>query len=192
MFTCAAMLIVPFVLVYTQGIVDVDYNQPLLGYIMCLAYWINIIRLPYQNVMETAGHFMQTKKMAIIEAVLNVGISCILVMMFGIVGVAVGTVIAMGYRTVCYAAYASQNILNISIGNFIKRILVSGLALVIVFVCCFSLNLSQYPVEHFSDFWEWSLFAMGVFLVVSVVTIGVNFVLYPDNPLTRVLKTKRK
>ena len=127
MFTCAAMLIVPFVLVYTQGIVDVDYNQPLLGYIMCLAYWINIIRLPYQNVMETAGHFMQTKKMAIIEAVLNVGISCILVMMFGIVGVAVGTVIAM-----------------------------------------------------------------GVFLVISVVTIGVNLVLYPDNPLTRVLKTKRK
>lgn len=192
LFACAAMLIVPFVLVYTQGVVDVDYNQPLLGYFMCLAYWINIIRLPYQNVIETAGHFKETKKMAIIEATLNVTISCVLVAALGTVGVVIGTVVAMTYRTIGYAVYASRNILKVSLSNFVKRILVSGLALGMVFGVYFGAGINQFLVENISNFGEWVLCAIGIFLVVTVVTIGVNLILYRNNPLVAALRAKTK
>ncbi|MBQ9844165.1 MAG: hypothetical protein IJO31_08450 [Oscillospiraceae bacterium] len=59
-----------------------------------------------------AGHFKQTKSMAITEALLNVGLSCILVMACDTVSVVIGTVVAMGYRTVCYATYASGKLLG--------------------------------------------------------------------------------
>ncbi len=192
LFACAAMLIVPFVLVYTQGVMDVNYNQPLLGYFMCLAYWINIIRLPYQNVIETAGHFKQTKRMAIIEAVLNVSISCILVVVLGTVGVVVGTVIAMMYRTIGYAIYTSKNILKVSCKRFAKRIFVSVLVLGIVFAMYFATGMNQCYVMNISNFGQWILYAIGTFLVVAIVTIGVNLAFYPDNPLGEGLQAKRR
>ena len=191
LFACAAMLIVPFVLVYTQGVIDVDYNQPLLGYFMCLAYWINIIRLPHQNVIETAGHFKQTKRMAIIEAVLNVSTSCSLVAVLGTVGVVIGTVIAMTYRTIGYAIYASKNILKVSMRNFVKRILVSGLVLVVIFGCYFGAGLIHSFATSISHFGEWVLYALGTFMAVTIITMGINYIFYPDNPLAKQRKAKR-
>ena len=44
---------------------------------------------------------------AIIEAVLNLVTAVALVLKFGLVGVAVGTLVAMVYRTCCLAWYTS-------------------------------------------------------------------------------------
>lgn len=192
LFACAAMLIVPFVLVYTQGVVDVDYNRPLLGYFMCLAYWINIIRLPHQNLIETAGHFRQTKKMAIIEAVLNMGLSCILVAMLGIVGVVIGTVVAATYRTIAYAIYASRNILKISLKKFGKRMFVSGLVLGAIFGIYFGAGINKCLIANISSFGQWVLYAMGTFSAATGVTIGINLACFPDNPIFKGLRAKRK
>lgn len=180
LFGCAAIMIVPFVLVYTAGVYDVNYNQPLIGYLMCLAFWLAAIRLPYQNVIEAAGHFKQTKGIAIVETALNVGLSCILVVLCGTVGVVIGTVVAMGYRTVCYAAYASKKFLEQSIMGFMKRLLVSAISILAIVVPVFFLGVNESLLQTITGYGEWTMAAIAVFLYVTMVTIVVNFVCYFD------------
>ncbi|NLA84082.1 MAG: sugar isomerase, partial [Clostridiales bacterium] len=54
-----------------------------------------------------AGHYKQTQMSAIIEMLLNIIISIALVFRWGLVGVAIGTFIAMAYRTCYLALYLS-------------------------------------------------------------------------------------
>lgn len=178
MFGCAAMLVVPFVTVYTAGIHDVNYQQPMLGYLMCLAYLLSAIRLPYQNVIEAAGEFKRTKGFAITEAVLNLGLSCILVMLFGVVGVVLGTVIAMGYRTVCYAFFARKHMLHLPLAGLVKRTAVTAMSLAAVFVPFFVLKLDTYLQGCVSGYAQWVLAAIVSFACITVVTLAVNYLFY--------------
>lgn len=179
-FSCAAILIVPFVMVYTAGVQDVNYNQPAMGYLMCLAYWLTVIRLPYQNVIEAAGHFKETKGIAIAEAVLNVGLSCVLVAACGTVGVVIGTVVAMAYRTVCYAIYASKKLLGQNILCFVKRLLVSILALAAIFAPIFLFHMEEKLLQAATGYLEWIMVAFVVFFYVATVTAAINGVCYFD------------
>ena len=125
MYSCTCLLIVPFVMIYTKGVVDIDYSRPVFGYVLSFAYLFYCIRIPYQTIVEVAGHFRQTKQGAYFEAVLNITSSIFLCWKFGIVGVAIGTLLAMAFRTFQYALYITKAGL-IKRGNsvFIKRILV--------------------------------------------------------------------
>lgn len=177
-FSCAAILIGPFVMVYTAGVQDVNYHQPVMGYLMCLAYWLTVIRLPYQNVIEAAGHFKETKGIAITEAVLNVGLSCVLVAACGTVGVVIGTVVAMAYRTVCYAIYASKNLLEQNILRFLKRLLVSVLTMGVVFAPVFLFGINEIILQAATGYLEWFVVACMVFFYVTIVAVLINGVCY--------------
>lgn len=61
-FGCTSMLIVPFVKVYTKGVTDANYIQPIFAYIITCAYAVHCLRLPYNMMVLAAGHFKQTQK----------------------------------------------------------------------------------------------------------------------------------
>lgn len=111
-FSCALVLIVPFVKLYTKEIDDVNYIEPLFAAIAVVAQMVMCIRQPYLTVVRAAGHYKQTKNGALMEAGLNIVISVILTHFFGIVGVAVGTLAANLFRTLQFANYLKKDILN--------------------------------------------------------------------------------
>ncbi len=121
LFTSTALLILPFVQIYTDGITDADYYRPLFAYVLVAAEAIYCIRLPYHAVVLAAGHFKQTKKGAYTEAIINIVLSIILVNFMGILGAAIATFVAMLYRTVQYAVYLSKNILQRDILYLLKE-----------------------------------------------------------------------
>ena len=173
LFACTATLIVPFVMLYTAGVVDDNYHQPALGICMCLAYWISAIRLPYQKVIEAAGQFKETKKYAVIEAILNVCVSCVLVIAWGTVGVVVGTIIAMGYRTVCYMAYVTKHIIQQPWKKLVKRVAISAASMGITILLCDRM-LGEIP-----SFSKWVLAGFIVAAVSACITLTINFIFYP-------------
>ena len=65
---------------------------------MVLASFIYIIRLPFQNIVIAAGKFKETNAASFGEAGINIVISIICVQFFGIVGVAIGTCVAVTFR----------------------------------------------------------------------------------------------
>ncbi len=131
-YTMAGLLIVPFVRVYTQDIADVSYIVPVFAALIVLANGAYCLRLPYNIMVNAAGHFKQTQSSAIIEACMNVVISVLLVSRYGLVGVAIGTFVAMGYRTTYLAWYLRRNILHRSFTHYLRHLALDALTLVLI------------------------------------------------------------
>ncbi len=130
-FTIAGIMMLPFVTVYTKGIKDVNYIRPVFSLVMVVGMAIYCFRIPYQSVVEAAGHYRQTRRGALIEAVVNIVVSVATVMRFGLVGVAIGTFIANLIRTGNYVTYVSRHLMKRSFWKFIRHLL-SGLVIVAV------------------------------------------------------------
>lgn len=172
-YTCSIILIVPFVSVYTKKIVDANYIRPLFGTLLVLSEFLWAIRLPYSSITLAAGHFKETRKGAWIEAITNIVISVILVFKYGIIGVAVGTLIAMLIRTVEFVYHTNKYILNRNVFESIKKILVIIIeVLLIVF-------LSKYlPKINVVSYLTWIEYALLVGLLAVIVVLPINIIIY--------------
>lgn len=177
-FSITAFLLVPFVSVYTKGITDADYIAPTFAIIITLAQASYCLRLPYNVVVLAAGHYKETQWSAIIEAVINVVVSIILVNTHGLVGVAVGTIIAMVYRTCYLAFYLRKNIINRSIHHFIKHVFVDILT-VILYACFMSQTTSFYQMNELT-YISWIGLAIKVGITFVLLAIPVNLFAYRE------------
>ena len=184
-FGCTGVLILPFIQVYTSGINDANYQVPLFAALITLAHAGHCLRLPYDLLILAAGHFRQTQRCHITAALLNVGISVLTVKLWGLVGVAIGTLCAMAYQTVWMAVYDSRHILKNSIRSFAKHLLVDMLTALPA-----SLISIQIPMGSVS-YGAWILLAFEVAGVWALAVFGINALFYRDKVL-RLLKTLRK
>ena len=120
-FTITGILILPFVKIYTANINDAQYSVPLFAFILTLAYGIACVRNGLFNLIRAAGHYRQTQSASLIEAFLNLGLSVFLVIRFGLVGVALGTLLSAIYFTIFETVYLSRHIVKWPIKNFLKQ-----------------------------------------------------------------------
>lgn len=172
LFSTAAIAASPFIRLYTKGVTDVNYLRPAFGIVMLIAEAFYCIRLPYQYAVYAAGHFRQTRNDAIIEAVMNIALSVVLVSRYGLIGVAVGTLVSMFFRTVRYIWYYHRNLIKDPDGikDDLVRVGVSALEIgLIILMACFIPEVSS--SGYFS--WLLSSFAacIGCTLIVAVVSI---------------------
>ena len=173
LFICGAILIVPFALVYTKGIVDVSYSRWAFGILSCINQFIFCARLPYQMVVEAAGHFKQTKKGAVFEAILNIVLSIILVIKFGLIGVTIGTFCALTFRFFQYSTYSSKNILNRGMKQIIKLLLITILeALTMV------LLVQVLPNIEMNSYIEWFKYAVIISILTLIVILAYTMIFF--------------
>ena len=175
LYTVTAVLIVPFVMVYTRDVTDADYYAPLFAVLLCTAYGAYCIRMPYFAVIKSAGHFRQTQTSSIIEAVMNIGISLIMVWKFGIIGVAFGTLAAMVYRTLYLVWYLSRNILCRPMRKFWKSMGIDA-------VCVCLMAAGTFRLSHLcGSYAEWFLMAFEVLVLALVLCAAVNYIFAREN-----------
>ena len=175
LFSTAAIVISPFVTIYTKGVTDVEYLRPAFGIIMLIAEAIYCIRLPYQSTVYAAGHFKQTRNGAIAEAVLNIVISVILVFNFGLIGVAVGTLVSMTFRTIQYIWYYHIKLLGEKdgIGFEIKRTIVA-LAEIAIYIGVAKLA----PQMELNNYFTWFLYSSVVGIVCVLIMLLFSYVFF--------------
>lgn len=171
-FTVAAITIVPFISVYTRGITDANYIAPLFGVLLVAAYGAECLRIPYFRVIKAAGHFKETQNGAFISAGLNVVITVALVFKFGLVGVAIGTLMAMLYHTCYFVWYLRKNILNRSAKYFIKY------AVTDMLVAGGSYWLTRGLLLSENSYLSWTIMAIKVAVAVLAVTAVMNVAVY--------------
>lgn len=174
-FTVTAMLIIPFISVYTNRIADVNYIQPTFAVLLITAYALHCLSTPYHIMIKAAGHFKQTSICYIIAATLNILISVVTVRCFGLTGVALGTLSAMLFQTVWLACYNSKNLIKVPMIIFIKRCAIDvACAGLIVFVT-HKIKLNDL------SFTSWVLMAFKVFCMATLSTIVLNLIVcYKD------------
>lgn len=192
LYSITAVLIVPFVQVYTKGVTDVNYIQPVFAYTLLAAHMINCLQLPYNQMILAGGHYRSTQNCYIIAAIINLILSILSVWRWGLIGVAIGTLISMSYETIWMATYNSRNFINWPIRKTIKQFLVDIVTVIIIMLFTFVFKLKQI------SFIGWTIMAVKV-SIVAVLTSGfLNFLFNKDAMTTlgfgifRKINTKKK
>lgn len=184
-FTTGGILILQFVSVYTKGVDDVEYIRPTFAYLFMLASCINILRYPYQIVVQAAGHYKQTRNGAIFEPIMNICLSIIFVVKYGIVGVTIGTLAATLFRTIQYASYMRKNVVDRSPWKTVLRYVASLCeALVIMLIVrCLHLPFAQ-------SYRQWIINGVITISIATVVVCTFDYVLYRKDCIVFIKKMK--
>lgn len=185
-FGCTGVLIVDFVRVYTYGINDADYIQPLFAVLITIANAGHCLRLPYNILILAARHYKQTQSNYIIAMILNIVVSIATVKMWGLVGVAIGTLIAMAYQTVWMAKYDSKNIICWPFKNFLKQCGIDAITVIIASLATFKIPMLS--VSYVS----WFLLAIEVFGIWLIISIVINTIFYRERVLSIFIRVKRR
>lgn len=165
-YSTAGIMIVPFAMLYTRGVYDVNYARTTFALIATIAGAFSCFRIPYQAIVEAAGHYRQTRNGAIFEAVLNITISLIFVIKLGIIGVAIGTLAATIFRSVQYAYYLSKNLIKRSLWIFVGHIVLS--AIVAMITVALSDAFLNWQTESYMQWIGKSVCVAGVATVFTV------------------------
>lgn len=177
-FGITSALIVPFIQVYTKGISDVNYIQPLFALLIVAANAGHCLRLPYNIMILAGGHYKQTQSNYIIAAILNISISVIAVKRLGLIGVAIGTVVAMFYQTVWMAWYDSKNFIKWPFKNFLKQIFVDVLIVVLLhFFINLSFTRSWFEMRSVT-YPSWIVLAVKISILVILISSIINIIFY--------------
>lgn len=164
LFTIGSLLITPFVMIYTHNVTDVSYCEPLFGVLFLLGEAVYVIRNPYVRLAYMAGKFKDMTKEAYIEAGINILISIILVQKLGLVGVAIGTLVAMTYRTVFQIWYLRDHLLNRPFMRFVNRFAAFAIPTVLGVLLCISVfPITEYTIKN------WIVHALiycGIFAII--------------------------
>lgn len=178
-FSSAIVLILPFVSLYTKNVWDVNYIIPVYAAIIITAQAVFSIRTPYQTLVQAAGFYKETKKAAYFEAATNIISSVILVQIIGIVGTAIGTLLANIIRTVQYMLFASRRIVQRSCLVFVKRMIwIAGNVTICVFACGSIVKQFAYRGWLF-----WVLSGAGTVIFSSVICLAMSLIFYRNDLL---------
>ena len=172
LFGCTAVLLVPFVMVYTNGVSDAEYSQPLFAVLLTAAFAFESLRTPYHVLTQAAGRYKETQNCHIITTLLNLGISILTVRRFGLIGVAAGTLVSMGYQTVWLALYTSRHLVK---NNSLPRRILADL-LIIAAGAGLTFRIRMDEIIYGS----WLFMAVRVSLIWAAVVLCVNLLLYPE------------
>ena len=128
---------------------------------------------PYLVIIFAAGHFKQTKKSANVEMLINVFFSILFVYIWGLNGVALGTILAMFYRVIYCSCYLNNNVIFYSSTNLIKKIFIN-LSFILCSYCLY-INIDFSQIDSFLEWVELSLVVVPIVTALTFATYSVFF-----------------
>jgi O-antigen/teichoic acid export membrane protein len=161
-FTIAGILITPFVLLYTKGITDANYNRVTFGILIVIAEAIYLIKTPHLNLAYSANKFKELTKPAYIEATINIIISLLLVNKYGLIGVVIGTITAMTYRLIMQVAF-SKKLIDRNTLIFYKKVIIFMIPTIIgITICTMMIPIKELTIIN------WIIHAIGYSIIMGI------------------------
>lgn len=170
-YSVTAILILPFVELYTRGTTGVNYVDPKLAILFVLIGIVNNLRVPGGTMINAGGYFRETQWRALLEACINLSVSLLLVRPLGLYGLLIGTVASFAYRTTDIIIFSNNQILKRTSKNtFLRSLKVSFIIIISVFVFNNVFNI------YVSNWIDWLLTALKVGVFSLILTIAFSFI----------------
>jgi hypothetical protein len=173
LYSITAVMLTPFVSIYTSSITDANYNRPVFGVVMVICALVASIKLPYQYLAEGAGKFKETRTGAIVEVIINVAVSVLCVINFGVIGVLIGALCSALIRTGEYAIFTFKHLLNCSCWHLFKHALITA----ITFTTTYFVGKAVCFIESTNYLW-WACNACLVALCSGAIVFVVSLIFY--------------
>ena len=190
LYTITAVMLIPFMRLYTVSMTDINYILPIFGYVLLIAEAIYCFRCIYSTVSSCANKFKETQIGAILECSINLILSLffVLIVKIDLLGVALGTVAGMLARYIFEIVFLSRRVLKRSVLKPLKNLTVNLIiAACSIFICCILINY-----DTIITVWDWIIKACLTTMITFVVAIIGYIVFYNKVVKEIILKVKKK
>lgn len=170
----AYVLIIPFVKLYTEGVNDANYVQPLLPMLFCVIQILSASRAVASKLITVSGRAKDTVPNTITEMLLNIVISIILIRFLGMPGALGGTIVALFYRTNDIIIYANKKILKRSPLRTYKTIVINITLFALIIMITRNISV------HIANYGEFILHGLVVLPLCLALYYGLHFILNRD------------
>lgn len=174
LFTCFMVLTLPFIYCYTKGINDVNYLRIEVGILFGINGILATLKDPFGVLIKAYGHYKQTQKFTIGEAVINIIISILLVNKWGIRGVLLGTAISHLYICIEFARYVNHKLLLRDWRKSLKNNLCNVLIMTVLTI----IELQFISIK--STWYTWIVKSLFVVVINTMVFFVGNYIMNGD------------
>ena len=183
-YTAMCVFLLPLIQIYTGGINDADYINPTLIFLFVIAKMFSAGKLPASQVVEYSGHFNKTRWHAICEMVINLSLTVVGILLWGICGALLGTVAALAFRTVATLYYTNKKILSRSVMKSVIPLLANCAVFAFIYII--------FGTTHFCDLKFLPLCLHGVLNMLWIVPLyfAANVIVCPE--ILKAIKAKFK
>ncbi|EAR12262.1 polysaccharide transport protein, putative [Polaribacter irgensii 23-P] len=167
-FSCTALLIQPFLKLYTNSMEDTNYIKTDIILLCLLLGILNLIKSTRSAIMQADGQFKKTKNHLIIQIISAIALCLILTEIYGLFGLLSGLIISQVIRIFLIFTYTSKKYKFINKKNTFIYIIILA---IIVFT---SYILTFYLPAQFSNYLDF----IGYSIVVFVVNLFFVFIIF--------------
>lgn len=171
LYSIVFIFLIPFLTLYTRGVTDVDYLDSRLPLLFVLMQLLSYSKRPFNQVVNMAQKFKETKWRSVVEAIINLAVSIVAVHRFGIYGVLIGSIVALSYRLIDLIIY-SNRILELSFLGSMVNIGVDFFLFLVIVV------LGSICIGEFSGYLPLFFAAAFMTFLSGVIFIGMNSLLH--------------
>jgi len=172
----AIVTIIPFINIYTAGVYDANYIRPVFAYIVLLSMLQRFLSMPYGSLFYAAGHFKQTRIFAIIDIAATIVISIILVIPYGIIGIAVSSLVTSLFNNICFAWYTSRYLVPRSMGLFVKRQCLAIACILLIYSISVVL-----PLSPAGSYLQWAVNTSVLSVIMILIVSAQEYFIYKED-----------
>lgn len=164
-YSVAMVMIMPFIRIYTSGIMDISYDIPIIGFLVVLNGILYNIKTPQGMLIHSAGLFKETKIQSTIQAAILVVFGIILAPSLGLVGILIAACLSNLYRDVDLLFYVPKHITGLPVSETAYRVIRMLLQIAAVWGMFSILNLKATSIS------QWFLWAIIVAIASCFVVV---------------------
>lgn len=169
-YSCAMILIMPFIKLYTQGVTDANYDVPVIGALFILSGLLHHIKTPQGTLVLSAGLFKETRIQTSIQGLIAVIGGVILVQYWGLAGILMAVIFSSIYRDIDLLFFIPKHVTKLNVKLSFFRI-------VVIFAC---FGMTQIPFIFINidvaNYAQWIKYALFVGTYVFAVVVAINFI----------------
>ncbi|MDY0277720.1 MAG: hypothetical protein RBQ97_06515 [Acholeplasma sp.] len=144
-----AVLIIPFIKLYTAGVVDINYIRPEFAFIMVIGSFFGVLQGPYTHLLNGASIFKEAKIIQVIGAGSLIIVGTILTHFFGIIGLSISLllhdlIVSLGKIFISHALYFKKGFKDLLKYLVFLIIPISVASILIIYFGNFDAEISNY------------------------------------------------
>ncbi|MEG1619753.1 MAG: hypothetical protein RR201_02380 [Malacoplasma sp.] len=177
----SAITLMPFIKLYTSGILDTNYNLPLVGALFIINGLLYNLKTPQGMLVISAGLYKETKWQTTIQGCIVVVGGIVLAPRLGLNGILIASILSNLYRNIDLIFFIPKWVTKLPIKNSLLRIILVGIALFIIWIPF------NYIVISISSYITWLFYAISI-TIYSIFVVGLMGFIFDHKNMFGLLK----
>jgi hypothetical protein len=170
-YSVAYIMILPFINLYTRGVIDTNYILPTIATLMVLNGFLYSLKTPQGMIIIAAGHYKETRWRSLFQAVILIVVSVSLAKPLGLTGVIIGSISSNLFRAIDMFFYVPKKITGLHFKYTLKNYLL--LLGTVFFTYITTVNFSQ----NIDSWGKWILYAL-ITTIIGTVFFVINGLIF--------------